>query len=37
MSAYRQWHEETMDYVADLSQKIVGETFTCYRMEKILK
>ena len=28
---------QTMDYVADLSQKIVGETFTCYRMEKILK
>ena len=27
---------ETMDYVADLSQKIVGETFTCYRMEKTL-
>ena len=25
---------ETMDYVADLSQEIVGETFTCYRMEK---
>ena len=27
---------ETMDYVADLSKKIVGETFTCYRMEKTL-
>ena len=25
---------ETMGYVADYSQKIVGETFTCYRMEK---
>ena len=24
-------------YVADYSQKIVGETFTCYRMEKDLK
>lgn len=28
---------ETMGYVADCSQKIVGETFTCYRMEKRLK
>ena len=28
---------ETMGYVADYSQKIVGETFTCYRMEKQLK
>jgi GNAT superfamily N-acetyltransferase len=27
---------ETMGYVADLSRKIVGETFTCYRMEKKL-
>ena len=27
---------ETMGYVADLSRKIVGETFTCYRMEKEL-
>ena len=27
---------ETMGYVADYSQKIVGETFTCYRMEKEL-
>jgi GNAT superfamily N-acetyltransferase len=27
---------ETMGYVADYSQKIVGETFTCYRMEKDL-
>ena len=27
---------ETMDYLADLSRKIVGETFTCYRMEKRL-
>ena len=27
---------ETMDYVADYSKKIVGETFTCYRMEKKL-
>ena len=27
---------ETMGYVADYSQKIVGETFTCYRMEKVL-
>jgi len=25
---------ETMGYVADYSQKIVGDTFTCYRMEK---
>ena len=25
---------ETLGYVADYSQKIVGETFTCYRMEK---
>jgi len=25
-----------MGYVADYSQKIVGETFTCYRMEKQL-
>lgn len=27
---------ETMGYIADYSQKIVGETFTCYRMEKEL-
>ena len=27
---------ETMDYVGDYSRKIVGETFTCYRMEKRL-
>ncbi|MBO7552881.1 MAG: GNAT family N-acetyltransferase [Bacteroidaceae bacterium] len=27
---------ETMGYVADYSQKIVGETFTCYKMEKEL-
>ena len=27
---------ETLGYVADYSQKIVGETFTCYRMEKEL-
>ncbi|MBR3456001.1 MAG: GNAT family N-acetyltransferase [Bacteroidaceae bacterium] len=27
---------KTMGYVADYSQKIVGETFTCYRMEKKL-
>ncbi|MBQ7157536.1 MAG: GNAT family N-acetyltransferase [Bacteroidaceae bacterium] len=27
---------ETMNYVADYSRKIVGETFTCYRMEKML-
>ena len=27
---------ETMGYVADLSDKIVGDTFTCYRMEKEL-
>ncbi len=27
---------ETMGYVVDFSQKIVGETFTCYRMEKKL-
>ena len=27
---------ETMGYVADLSRKIVGETFTCYKMEKKL-
>ncbi|MBQ7427748.1 MAG: GNAT family N-acetyltransferase [Prevotella sp.] len=25
---------ETMGYVADYSKKIVGETFTCFRMEK---
>lgn len=25
---------ETLGYTADYSQKIVGETFTCYRMEK---
>ena len=27
---------EKMGYVADFSQKIVGETFTCYRMEKAI-
>ncbi|MCR4958465.1 MAG: GNAT family N-acetyltransferase [Prevotella sp.] len=27
---------ETMGYVADYSKKIVGETFTCFRMEKRL-
>lgn len=27
---------ETMGYVADYSQKIVGDTFTCYRMEKTI-
>lgn len=27
---------ETLGYIADYSQKIVGETFTCYRMEKEL-
>ena len=27
---------ETLGYTADYSQKIVGETFTCYRMEKKL-
>ena len=27
---------ETMGYVADYSKKIVGDTFTCYRMEKRL-
>lgn len=27
---------ETMGYVADYSKKIVGETFTCYRMAKDL-
>lgn len=27
---------ETMGYVADLSDKIVGDTFTCYWMEKEL-
>lgn len=27
---------EAMGYVADRSRKIVGETFTCYRMEKDL-
>ena len=28
---------ETMGYVADYSQKIIGETFTCYRMEKLIR
>ena len=28
---------ETMDYVADYSKKIVGETLTCYRMDKTLQ
>ena len=27
---------ETMDYTADFSLKIVGDTFTCFRMEKPL-
>lgn len=27
---------ETMGYTADYSHRIVGETFTCYRMEKPL-
>ena len=27
---------ETMGYVADYTQKIVGETFMCYRLEKQL-
>ena len=27
---------EQMGYVADLDKKIEGETFTCYRMEKVL-
>ena len=27
---------ETMGYIADYSQKIIGDTFTCYRMEKEL-
>ena len=27
---------ETMGYVADYSKKIIGETFTCYRMDKQL-
>ena len=27
---------ETMGYKPDYSQKIIGETFTCYRMEKEL-
>lgn len=27
---------ESMGYVADLNQKIEGDTFTCYRMEKNL-
>ena len=27
---------EQLGYLADLSQKIVGDTFTCYRMEKSL-
>ena len=27
---------ESMGYVADMKQKIEGETFTCYRMEKNL-
>ncbi len=28
---------ETMGYICDYSQKIVGETFTCYRMEKDIR
>ena len=27
---------ETMGYIADFSQKIIGDTFTCFRMEKEL-
>ena len=27
---------ETMGYTSDFSKKIVGDTFTCYRMEKQL-
>ena len=27
---------ETMGYTADFSNRIVGDTFTCYRMEKTL-
>ena len=27
---------EAMGYVADLDKRIDGETFTCYRMEKVL-
>lgn len=27
---------EQMGYVADFNKKIEGETFTCYRMEKVL-
>ena len=27
---------ETMGYIADYSRQIVGDTFTCYRMEKPL-
>ena len=27
---------ETMGYMADFSQKIIGKTFVCYRMEKNL-
>lgn len=28
---------EKMGYVADYSRQIIGDTFTCYRMEKTLK
>ncbi len=28
---------ETMGYICDYAQKIVGETFTCYRMEKDIR
>ena len=28
---------ETMGYIADYSQRIVGDTFVCYRMEKVLE
>ena len=28
---------EAQGYVADYSRQIVGETFTCYRMEKSLR
>ena len=28
---------ESLGYVADYSQKIIGNTFTCYRMEKAIR
>lgn len=27
---------ESMGYIADMSQKIIGDTFTCFHMEKVL-